>query len=86
MLCSGRLRISSIQDFDTPEDVRVKESTDALTVQKYDLLAKGICPNCGGQLVRWTGKYGGFLGRSHYPHCKFTASVDEATGEIKMKV
>lgn len=85
MLCSGRLRISSIQDFDTPEDVRVKESTDALTAQKYDLLAKGICPNCGGQLVQRTGKYGGFLGCSHYPHCKFTTSIDEATGEIKMK-
>lgn len=86
MLCSGRQRISSIQDFNTPEEIRVKESTDALTAQKYDLLVKGICPNCGGQLVQRTGKYGDFLGCGHYPHCKFTASVDKATGEIKMKV
>jgi ssDNA-binding Zn-finger/Zn-ribbon topoisomerase 1 len=85
MLCSGRQRISSIKDFNIPEDVRIKESIDALTAQRYNLLTKWICPNCGGQLIRRTGKYGGFLGCSHYPHCKFTASVDESTGEIKME-
>jgi len=58
MLCSGRQRISSIQDFTTLEFLR-----------------KGICPNCGGQLVQRTGRYGVFLGCSRYPHCKFTASV-----------
>lgn len=82
MLCSGEQRISSVQDFDTPKDIRIRESTDVLMAQKYDSLAKGICPNCGGQLVQRTGKYGDFLGCSHYPHCRFTASVNEATGEI----
>lgn len=84
MLCSGRQRISSIQDFDIPEDLRIKKSTESLTAQKYDLLSKGICPNCGGQLLQRTGKYGNFLGCGQYPHCRFTASVDEATGEITM--
>lgn len=33
---------------------------------------EGICPKCGGQLVRRTGAYGSFLGCSNYPNCKFT--------------
>lgn len=85
MLCSGRQRISSIQDLNTPEDVRIRESTDTLTLQKYDLLAQGLCPDCGGQLMQRTGKYGEFLGCGQYPHCKFTASVNKSTGEIIMK-
>lgn len=84
MLCSGRQRISSIQDFDTLEDIRIKKSTESLTAQKYDLLSKGICPNCGGRLLQRTGKRGNFLGCSQYPHCRFTVSVDKATGEITM--
>lgn len=54
-------------------------------LKKHDLIAKGICPNCGKQLVQRSGKYGEFLGCSQYPHCKFTASVNKATGEITIK-
>ena len=32
----------------------------------------GICPKCGGQLVKRRGKYGSFYGCSNYPKCKFT--------------
>lgn len=35
-------------------------------------VASGICPECGGTLVRHTGKYGGFYGCSNYPRCRFT--------------
>ena len=35
-------------------------------------IASGICPKCGGTLVRRTGKYGSFYGCSNYPKCKFT--------------
>lgn len=83
MLCSGRQRISSLQDFKIPEDVRMRETT--VSLQKYDLLAQGLCPGCGGQLMQRTGKYGEFLGCGQYPHCRFTASVDQSTGEIIMK-
>ena len=31
----------------------------------------GICPKCGGQLVKRQGKYGKFLGCSNYPKCRF---------------
>jgi len=36
-------------------------------------IASGICPRCGGTLVRRSGKYGSFYGCSNYPSCKFTA-------------
>lgn len=32
----------------------------------------GICPKCGGSLVRREGRYGSFYGCSNYPKCKFT--------------
>jgi hypothetical protein len=35
-------------------------------------VALGICPQCGGNLVMRTGKYGTFYGCSNYPKCKFT--------------
>lgn len=33
---------------------------------------EGICPRCGGQLVKRCGTYGEFIGCSNYPNCKFT--------------
>ena len=33
----------------------------------------GICPKCGGQLIKRNGKYGSFHGCSNYPKCKFTS-------------
>lgn len=32
----------------------------------------GICPKCGGKLVKRKGKYGQFLGCSNYPKCRYT--------------
>lgn len=32
----------------------------------------GICPKCGGHLVKHKGRYGSFWGCSNYPKCKFT--------------
>lgn len=34
-----------------------------------------ICPQCGGTLVRRTGKYGPFLGCSNYPSCHYTRKL-----------
>ena len=38
-------------------------------------LASGICPKCGGSLVRRNGKYGSFYGCSNYPKCRFTTHL-----------
>lgn len=35
-------------------------------------ISSGICPRCGGTLIRRNGKYGSFYGCSNYPNCKFT--------------
>jgi hypothetical protein len=40
--------------------------------QKYDAIASGRCPRCGGSLVLRKGKFGKFYGCSNYPQCKFT--------------
>ena len=43
--------------------------------QKYDTIASGRCPRCGGKLVLRSGRYGQFYGCSNYPKCKFTHTV-----------
>lgn len=35
-------------------------------------ISSGMCPKCGGTLVKRIGKYGFFSGCSNYPKCKFT--------------
>ncbi len=34
-----------------------------------------VCPDCGGNLIGKTGKYGKFLGCSNYPKCQYTENV-----------
>ena len=55
----------------------VKDSQHAKNVRatrnKIDnVIAAGMCPKCGGQLVQRNGRYGSFYGCSNYPNCKFT--------------
>lgn len=38
---------------------------------KYEKIANGICPSCGGKLVERQGKYGTFTGCTNFPKCKF---------------
>lgn len=40
--------------------------------------ALGVCPECGGALVKRSGKYGDFLGCAHYPECRFTLPLEKA--------
>jgi DNA topoisomerase I len=35
----------------------------------------GVCPKCGGPLIRRSGKYGPFVGCSGFPACRFTRFV-----------
>ena len=35
----------------------------------------GKCPKCAGTLVERRGRYGGFIGCSYYPKCKFTKQI-----------
>ena len=54
-------------------DDRTHVSNVYAAKQSYNQkVASGICPRCGGNLVRRSGRYGSFYGCSNYPRCKFT--------------
>lgn len=43
------------------------------TIKIVEQEVKGICQQCGGNLVEKRGRFGRFLACSNYPDCKFTA-------------
>lgn len=85
ILCSGYARIAGKEDFSIPRQKRLEISNSAISAQKDQSFASGICPNCGGELILRDGQYGPFWGCSHFPHCRFIASVNPETGELTMK-
>lgn len=85
LLCSGRSRIATINDFSIPEQERLKASNIEQQEEKELTFSQGRCPNCGNLLVKRQSKYGTFLGCSNYPHCRFTASTNPESGEIITK-
>lgn len=85
LLCSGSRRVATIKDLETPEEQRVQDSSSELAEQREMAFAAGRCPYCGGKVVERNGRYGSFWGCSNYPHCRFTASADPETGELRMK-
>lgn len=44
----------------------------AKKAEVHNKVAMGICPECGGNLIMRSGKYGTFYGCSNYPKCRFT--------------
>lgn len=85
LLCSGRTRIATIQDFSITEDKRINDSNQEMQSEKQGAFVNGVCPNCGCALVLRKSKFGSFWGCSNFPHCRFTASEDSETGELIMK-
>ncbi len=51
-------------------DISTNEHIQNIKEQQRNL-ERGICPRCGGKLVKRSGKYGAFWGCSNYPACKF---------------
>ena len=39
--------------------------------KRNETINSGICPRCGGHLVKRQGKYGSFYGCTNYPKCKY---------------
>lgn len=85
ILCSGRLRISTVKDFKIPTEQRIKNSNNELDDMRETAFAGRTCPYCGGGLVERNGVHGMFWGCKNYPSCRFTANVDSETGRIKMR-
>jgi DNA topoisomerase-1 len=50
-------------------------------VKREGVPTEETCPQCGGALVMRFGRYGTFLGCSHYPTCAFTRNLDETPAE-----
>lgn len=67
--------ISALQAFLSPSKEE-KESHVSSVKEKASrrekLIDSGLCPHCGGTLIKRNGKYGTFYGCSNYPNCKFT--------------
>lgn len=61
------------QDVKDQVDKRTHVGNVYAAKQNYNSkIASGVCPRCGGNLVRRSGKYGSFYGCSNYPRCTFT--------------
>ena len=85
ILCSGRLRISKVEDFNISIEQRIKDNDRQREEAKIKTIAKGICPKCGSRLVTRESEYGTFWGCSYYPKCKFMVIRDPETGQYRTK-
>ena len=83
ILCSGRQRISTLDDFHLSAEERKRRSDERMKEERLACIGKDICPRCGGKIVFRDGKYGVFWSCSNYPHCRFKLTVDQDTGEVK---
>ena len=72
MLCSGRVRIATIEDFKKPEQERLIESNSILEINKKQDIENKRCPFCDGDLVLRSSGNGSFWGCSNFPHCRFS--------------
>lgn len=60
----------------TRETVHQHKENARNAVRQHNLkVANGVCPRCGGQLIKRKGKYGLFLGCSNYPKCDYTSNI-----------
>lgn len=44
--------------------------------REKNALFNGICPRCGGELVKRKGNYGNFWGCANFPRCKYTKDIE----------
>jgi DNA topoisomerase-1 len=59
-------------------DARETAQDAAITVPKPEVKRTGeTCPECGGDVVIRSGKFGKFKGCANYPTCKWTVSLDK---------
>lgn len=82
ILCSGTSRIASVEDFKLTLEERKQKYDSKMDSDNLDAITSGHCPNCGGDLKQRTSRHGVFWGCNNYPHCRFTMSIDENTGEM----
>lgn len=65
-------RIRAVEINDKEAKKRHVEQVRTQVNNNQRKIMNGICPKCGGNLVKRKGKYGYFEGCSNYPKCRFT--------------
>lgn len=83
--CIGKQRMSEISDFNLTLAERINNSNEKLNTTRMEDLCNGYCPFCQEELVEREGRYGTFYVCSNFFYCNFTYSIDEETGELKLK-
>lgn len=83
--CNSVMTLADVQQLATILDAATIETEDTRKEHiskvyesighKRSMINKGLCPKCGGNLVRRKGRYGDFIGCSSYPKCKFTTKI-----------
>lgn len=69
-------QVNSIVDKLKPLTQVTTEQKDTHVEQIKEKFEGNICPFCGAQLIKRTGKYGEFWGCTKYPKCRFTRKID----------
>lgn len=67
--------IKLLKDFYQPfkKELEVRKEDKSLIKIEDDV--KGICPDCGGNLISRFSRFGKFIACSNYPKCKYTKSI-----------
>ncbi|HVN25864.1 MAG TPA: type I DNA topoisomerase [Syntrophorhabdales bacterium] len=85
LVCTGRPECKNKKNVEVDKDGKISVVEETF---------HGVCPNCGGNLVEKTGRFGRFIACSTYPNCKFTKSMslgfqcplEGCTGELVERV
>lgn len=52
-------------------------------IKSSEMESLGKCPECGGDLIKRSGRYGDFVGCKSFPKCKFTSSIKDLDSKLK---
>ncbi len=85
LVCSGRPECKN------KKNVKVDKDGNIEVVEEE---SRGVCPQCGGNLVEKSGRFGRFIACSNYPDCKYTKPFtlgfkcpkEDCTGELVERV
>ena len=85
IVCSGKPQCKN------KKNVKI-DNSGKITIAEVEI--KGICPQCGGNLIEKRGRFGRFFACSNYPDCKYTESyslgfpcpLEGCTGKLVEKI
>ena len=69
----------ALADFDQKFTRDLESASEKMPdVKREGIPVDGECPDCGSALVMRFGRYGGFIGCTTYPDCKYTRNLESA--------